>query len=145
MVADTAQKSERMLEAAFVEVIEEESTDAARFVPVRQEEIAVTPGLVFFVRVRAERLAGRPSGAVPMQHILVERVIRREIEATAEPPDGFALGRRRDQKAHVRVCGRRVRVSRVEHEGQAHGLERRSGDLGPLLACRRRHGRAEHV
>src|SRR5262249_48959672 len=85
VIADAAHVREAALETPCVEIIEEQSAHAARFVPVLQEEVPVAPVLVLGIHGRAERSAGALRRAMPVQYILVERVVRREIEAAAEP------------------------------------------------------------
>ena len=41
--------------------------------------------------------------------------------------------------------GRRMRISRMKHQRQTHGLERRAGDLRTRVRRGRRHLLAEHV
>ena len=63
-LADRAREREAGLEGRLVEVVEEEPADAARLVAVRQEEIAVAPGLVLLVAARRCRRRPRaPCGA----------------------------------------------------------------------------------
>src|SRR5258708_329424 len=95
MIADASREAEGMVEALVGVVVEEQTADAACFVTMRQEEIAVAPGLVFLVHAGPEGLAGRPGGAMPEQDVFVDPPVRREIEAAAEPPPagpGAGLG-----------------------------------------------------
>ena len=80
-----------------------------------------------------------------MQHILVIGIVGREIEAAAEPPLGGAAARRGDQEAYIAVGRRRVRISRMKHQGQTHGLEGCAGNFGALDGRGRRHFVAEHM
>src|ERR1700721_830788 len=82
---------------------------------MRQEKVAVAPLLVFLVRGRPERPAGVASRPVPVQHILVIRIVRREIEAAAEPPDRGPRARRGHQEADVAVGGRCMWISRMKY------------------------------
>src|ERR1700678_419470 len=123
MIAHAAQEAERPLESTFIEVVEKQAANASGFVPMRQEEIAVAPLLVLSVSVRAERPAGVASRAMPVQHVLVVGIVRREIEAAAEPPDRGPGARRGHQEADIAVRGRRMRISRMKYQRQAHGLE----------------------
>ena len=52
--------------------------------------------------------------------------------------DRLAARRQRGEHAHVHVHRRHVGVARMEHQRDAHRLERRAGELGPVL---RRRGR----
>ena len=57
------------------------------------------------------------------------------------PPNqhtGSRAGGQRGQHAHVHVHRRHVRVARMEHQRDAHRLERRAGQLGPVLRGRGR-------
>src|ERR1700683_2656077 len=116
MVSHTLQKSEAARESAFVEIIEEQTAYPAGFIPVRQEKIAVAPLLVFFVPVRAKWLARGARGAMPVQHVLIERIVRREIEAAAEPPNGRRALGRSHEKPHIAMRGRHIGVSRMKHQ-----------------------------
>src|ERR1035438_10515317 len=80
-----------------------------------------------------------------MQHVLVERIIRGQVESAAEPPDRGGTARRRDQESHIRVRRRRIRVARMENQGYSHGFERRTGHFGALLRGRLRHRSAEYM
>ena len=86
MIADAALIGEAALEAPLVEIVEEQPADAARLVAMLEEEISVAPFLVLRIHVVAERRARLLRGAVPVQHVFVERIVGREIEAAAEPP-----------------------------------------------------------
>ena len=86
MIADAALIREAALEAPLVQIVEEQAADAARFVAMLEKEIAIAPFLVLRVHVGAERVAGLLRGAMPVQHVFIERIVRREIEAAAEPP-----------------------------------------------------------
>src|SRR5690606_23394001 len=79
-IADRALIAEAVLEAAFVEIIEEQPTDAAGFVAVAQEEVVVAGPLVRRIQVRSERPASALRHPMPVQHVLVERVERRQVE-----------------------------------------------------------------
>lgn len=50
-------------------------------------EIAVAPGLVAWVDVRAERRAGLFGDAVPVHAVFFIAVIRGQVKAATEPPD----------------------------------------------------------
>ena len=83
-------KSETLVEAGLVEVIEEQPADAARFAAVLEVEVLVAPGLEAWVKVLAEGVAGPPGDPVPVYDVLVEGVIRCQVEAATEPPDRLA-------------------------------------------------------
>ena len=129
MIAHAAQQTERLLESALVDIIEEQAADAPRFVSVRQEKIAVAPFLVLLVDRRAERQTGIARRTMPMQDVFVIRIVRREVESTAEPPMSRSGARRRDQESDIAMGGRCVGIARMKHQGQTHGLERRTGNL----------------
>ncbi len=86
MIADAALIVEAALEAPFVQVVEEQAADAARLVAMLEEEISIAPFLVLRIHVVAEACACLLRGPVPVQDVFVERIVRREIEAAAEPP-----------------------------------------------------------
>src|SRR5690606_14158160 len=91
-VADRARVGEVALEVVG-QVVVEQAADAACLVAVPEEEVVVAPLLVRLVaRLAAEGLAQRARGPVPVQHVLVEGIEWREVEAAAEPGGhGFAV------------------------------------------------------
>src|SRR5690606_6708964 len=89
-LADGAGVGEARLEAAGLQVVVEQAADAARLVAVLEEEVAVAPGLVFGVALRAEGRAQVARHPVPVQHVLVEGVEGRQVETAAEPPHRLA-------------------------------------------------------
>ena len=144
-VADRALVGEVALEV-LVQVVEEQAADAARLAAMLEQEVLVAPALVRVVaRVAAERLAQRARGAVPVQHVLVERIERRQVEAAAEPPRHRLAVAHRAEVAHVRVRGRQVGVARVEHQRHADRAPRGAGQLRPRGARRRRQRGAGHI
>ena len=82
---------------------------------------------------------------MPVQHVLVEGVMGRQVEAAAEPPDGSTTGRFGDEKAHVHVRGGDVRILRVEHQRDAHRFPACVGEVGATGARRGRQALAHHV
>jgi hypothetical protein len=65
--------AEAALEAAFVEVVEKDAADAARFVAVLEEEVVVAPLLVFRIDLVAEGGQRIAAGAVEMPDILASK------------------------------------------------------------------------
>src|SRR5690606_40268380 len=66
--------------------------------------------------ISAEGFAQRAGGAVPVQHIVVEGIEGREVEAAAEPPGNrftIALG---VEMADVGVRGRQVGIARIDRK-----------------------------
>src|SRR5688572_5828639 len=102
---------------------------------MRQVEVAVAPGLVPVIAARGAG-AGVARGAMPVKHVLAHRVVRRQVEAAAEPPHGRAVCRLRDEVTEVQVRRRHVRVVRVQHERDAHRRERRSRERRPVVRGR---------
>src|ERR1700722_16710362 len=145
MIAHALHKVERSFETAFIEIVEEQSAYAARFIPMRQKEIAVAPLLVVPVCFRAERPAGVARRAVPMQDVFDIRVIRREIETAAKPPMGSPGAWAGDQEPDIAVRRRRVRIFWMKHQGQTHRLERRAGNIRSQARGRGRHLVAEDM
>src|SRR5690606_33601159 len=90
-IADAAQEAEAMLEAAFVQIVEEQAADSTGFAAVLDIEVLVAPALEAGVVVGAERIARRFRHAMPMHAVLLVAVVRREVEAAAEPPDGLGV------------------------------------------------------
>ena len=126
-------------------MVVEDAADPARFVPVRQEEVLVAPGLVFRMPGRIVGVAGALHGGVEGDGVgIVLGALGVEhggqVAAAAEP----AL-RRRDQPG-VHVCGRNVRIARVDDHADPGGVKARvligagdvSGELRRELAPDRR-------
>src|SRR5262249_52310078 len=86
VVAHAAHQCERLFEPALGVVVEEQPADAPCLAAVREEEVLVAGLLEARVEVGPEGLAGVARLAVPVHAVLVERVVRREVEAPAEPP-----------------------------------------------------------
>jgi hypothetical protein len=151
VLGDAAHEGEAALEAPGVEVVEEEPADAAGLVAVLEVEVVVAPALepgvqgVGVLAVVAEALAGGAGGAVPVDHVLIEAVVGREVEAAAEPPDRRLAGLLGDEEAHVHVRGGHIGVARVHDQRHAHGAEAAPGQLRPARAGRRRQLVAAHV
>src|SRR5678815_1501837 len=73
-------------------------------------------------------------------------IVRREIHATAEPPHRRRGARcTRDEKPHVHVHGRRVRVARMQNERHAECVPGATGELGARCRRRRRQSLARDV
>ena len=88
-------EGEDRLEIGLGEIVEERAADAARLAAVLQEEVRVALLLEARVGAAAERRARGARVLVPVHAVLVEAVVRREIEAAAEPPDRSSVRRRR--------------------------------------------------
>ena len=83
--------------------------------------------------------------AVEVAGVVFDAVVGRQVHAAAEPHHRrLAFGQRREH-AHVHVHRGHVRVARVHHQRHAHRLERRAGQLGPVLRGRGRQRLALHV
>ena len=144
MIADAALIGEAALEAPLVQIIEEQTADAARLVAVFEKEISVAPFFVARIHVVTERRARLLRGSVPVQDIFVERIVRREIETAAKPPrDRVLLGR--TEEAHVGVRRRDVRVQRMKYERHSGREPLRIPQLGTLRRRARRQLRAHDV
>src|SRR5450756_158548 len=122
MIAHATREAEGMIEAVLGVVVEEQAADTARFVSMRQIKVAIAPGLALLVHARPEALTGRSGGEMPVEDVFVERIVRREIEAAAEPPHGGQTSRRRNEEAHIAMRGGCIGVPRMEHQRKAHGL-----------------------
>ncbi len=83
--------------------------------------------------------------AMEVRGVVFEAVVRRQVHAATEPRHRHAAGRRGGEHAHVHVHGGHIGVAWVEHQRHTHGLERRAGQLGPVLRGRRRQGRPAHM
>jgi hypothetical protein len=118
-VADGLQESEATIETPFVQVVEEQSADAAGFVAVLEVKVFVAPLLVTWVHVVAERLAQIAGNGVPLPAVFIEGIERRQVETASEPPHRIRALLAGFEITHVRVCGRYVRVLRMDHQRHA--------------------------
>src|SRR5262249_30991301 len=132
-VAGVADEVERLLQLAG-EVVEEDAADAAGLVAVGQVEVFVARALQLRVidGVGVLLADGLP-GAVEVDDVLTNGVVRRQVGAAAEPA-GVAAA----EEAEVGMNGGHHRAARVQHERDAGGGEGAAlagGDLfGELLA-----------
>src|SRR5688500_4957299 len=130
MLAHASRQREARLEPRFIEVIEENPADAARFPPVPDIKIFVAPlletGMAIGTKSR-ERLA---ANAVEMRRVFGIPVVGGEVHPAAEPPDRIAPCLFGHEQAHVHVHCRHVGIARVQYNGYAGRLKRSSGKLG---------------
>ena len=118
-------------------VVEEESSDAAAFVPVGEMEVGVTGCLALRVQALAEGRAGGLCDPVPVEGVFVEAVVGGEVEAAAEPPDGLYPRFAREEEAEVRVRGGGVGVAGMDDQRRGNRLVVAAGEFGPTLGrCR---------
>ena len=82
--------------------------------------------------------AGIPRHAMPMHHILLERVVGREIEAAAEMPRRHAGRHQEEPQVHVR--GGHIGIARMDDGGEGDGLKRPPGQLRVAFRGRGRQG-----
>src|SRR5688572_25307048 len=137
MIAHAALIFETAREAPFVQVVEEKPADAARFVPMLQEKVSVTPVLVMRIHIRTEGLTGAVGRLMPMQHVFFEGIVRSQIKTAAKPPDRSRCTLRA-KEAHVCMRRRHIRVPRMNDERYAHREPRRIRKLRTLRGCARR-------
>ena len=137
-----------MVEAAFVEIVEEDAAQAPRFLAVLEVEVLVAPLLEARMEIAAAGVQRGLAGAVEMDRVFLEGIVRREVHAAAEPEHVIVvrgmhgLG---DEDAYVHVHGGHVRVARVDHQRDTHGFPGASGQLGAMGAGRGRQRGAGHV
>src|SRR5690606_11775968 len=111
-VAHALLQAEAAGKVGRVQIIEENATDAARLTPVLEIKVFIAPLLVARVMVGAERRERVAANAVEMRSVLLEPVVRREVHAAAEPPDGrTGVPGVRGKEAHVHVHGGYVRIA----------------------------------
>jgi hypothetical protein len=140
-----AHQREAVVESTVGEVVEEHAADAARLGAVLEMEVLVAPPLEARIERRAERRQRVTVHAMEGDRILLEAVVRRQVHTAAEPAHRVAPGGHRSEHPHVHVHRRHIGVARMQHERDTERLERRPGQLGPMLRRRRRHRRAAHV
>jgi len=128
-ITDGLRQAEAALETAFVEVVEKDPADAARFVAMLEEEVLVAPFLVLGVDVVAEGGECLSAAAVEVLHVLALAVVRRHVHAATEPPDVLFAVLAGHEAAHIHVRRRAVRIARVENQRDAHGFPRATGQL----------------
>src|SRR5882672_874928 len=129
MVADAAHQSEAPLEAALVQVVEEDPADAARLAAVLEKKVFVAPALETGIEVRPEGLERLPAREVEVARVLFEAVVGREIHSAAEPPYRRASRLGSDQETHVHVHRGHEGIARMQHQRHAHRLETPPGKL----------------
>src|SRR3546814_14524390 len=127
MVADAALQGEAPRETADMPVVEEQATDATWFISMLEEEIVVAPFLQRRICRCAvavgETVAGRARGRMPLLRIVFKSVVRRQVEAAAEPPDWQCVRRFSDEETHVRTHGRHVRIARMKANPHCHAAK----------------------
>ena len=120
---DVAGEREVGIGVAAEVVVEEDAAGAARLVAVRQEEVAVAPGLELGIVARVVAVAGSPERGVEVGRVLhrLGRVEphRRQIAAAAEP----ALGG--DQHPRVEMRRRHARAAHMRDQADAARPEAR--------------------
>ena len=67
-----------------------------------------------------------------MDAVFLETVIRRQVEAAAEPPDRLGIVPDGVEKANVGVGSGYVGIARMNHQRHAHGFEAASRQFGAL-------------
>lgn len=70
---------------------------------------------------------------MPADGIDFKRVVGRQVEAAAKPPDGLVAGG--GEKAHVHVRCRDVGIERVDDDRDSHRLEGPASELGAFFGC----------
>src|SRR5699024_523307 len=128
-----------------VEIVEEQTADTARFVAVREKEVVVAPLLEFRVQVVAKRRTSLARHAMPGHHVFLEAIKRCQVKATAKPTYWRLAILFRDKETHVGVAGGHVRVVRVDHQRDAHGLKGSACQFRSMRGGGRRQARAMNV
>src|SRR5437899_1021692 len=129
MIADAPHQSEALLEAAVVQVVEENPADAARLAAVLEEKIFIAPALEAGIEIRAEGLERLAAREVEVARVLFEAVVGCEIHSAAEPPYRRASRLGSDQETHVHVHRGHEGIARMQHQRHAHRLETTPGKL----------------
>src|SRR5207248_8101614 len=81
------------IKAAGRKIVVKNPTDTARLATMLQEKIIVAPALELGMDVVTKRFECVATGPMKMHGVLGVTVIRRQIHAAAEPPDGRAHAR----------------------------------------------------
>src|SRR3546814_11589977 len=81
---------------------------------------------------------------MPMLRIVFKSVVRRQVEAAAEPPDWQCVRRFSDEETHVRMHGRHVRIARMKDQRHSHRAKAAPGEFRTILRRRRRQAAAAH-
>ncbi len=103
MIANAPGEAEAVVKAVFIEIIKKKPADAPRLLAVANIEVLVAPLFKTRVIVRTERIARALGSAMPVNGVLVEAVVGREIETAAEPPAFVRARLFGDKEAHVAV------------------------------------------
>src|SRR5437763_10600960 len=169
MIADRSGQREAAIKAAGRNIVVKNPTDTTRLATMLQEKIIVAPALELGMEVVTKRFECLATSPMKMHGVLGVTVIRRQIHAAAEPPDGrpHARGFRRfaappggviralgrpggangvsDETAHVQMHGRRMWIARMKDERYAHRLPCAARKTRPLSRRRRRRRGADDV
>lgn len=82
---------------------------------------------------------------MPVTDVLLEAIIRRQVEPAAKPPYGLSARQFGTDKPHIGMSGRHIGVARVDDQRHAHGPERPSGELRSMSGGRGRQARPEDI
>ncbi len=131
MIADALHEGESIVESACVEIVEEESADAAGLRAMFDIEVAVAGLLELGIKMGSEWIAGGFGGPVPFDGVLAKSVVGREVETAAEPPHiGFVGGASRsEEETYVGMRSGRVWIAWVDDDRYAGGVKWASGEL----------------
>ena len=80
-----------------------------------------------------------------MYNVIEKWIVRRQIKATAKPPDGVSVITLGGEKAKICMRGWNVWIMRMQHERHPHCLKPFAGELRAALCGRRRHLITEHM
>jgi len=133
-VAQTARHGKSMFEAALGKVIKKYAAHSAWLVTVFEKEITVTPFFEARVQVRPKRIECVLTGGMEVACVVFKAIVRREIHAATEPPNGRFARLHRNKTAHIQMDGRGVGIAGMQDQRNPHGLPAASGELGAVSA-----------
>ena len=93
----------------------------------------------------AKRRAGGLCLPMPVTYVVLEAVVRRQIEAAAEPPHRVLARLFGNEESHIGMgCGH-IGVARMNHQRNAHRTKSATGQLGARRTGRWRQVRAVYI
>ena len=99
-------------------------------------KILITPFFILRVAIAAERNQRIAAHTVKVNGVAFKPIVGCQIHAAAEPPYGLGIGALRitrlgDEKTHIHMRGRHIRIARMHDQGNAHRLPGPAGEMRP--------------
>ena len=95
----------------IIEIIEKQAADTTGFTAMLEIKVLIAPLLVSRVQILTEWVANGFRVPVPVHNVILERVVRRQVEAATEPPGVWG-----PEHAGVHMNGRHMGVLHMRHQ-----------------------------